>query len=56
MLTFDIQQPVVYYAFDWLLLIQGPIRGLIYEFQYEFLNFIMKFETKFATFREHLVL
>ena len=40
--------------FDWLLFVQGPIRGFFYklasEFQYELLNFAI------ATFREKLFL
>jgi hypothetical protein len=43
---------------DWLIFVQGPIRGFVYkpacEFQYELLNFTMKFRTKFATFTEKL--
>jgi hypothetical protein len=37
------------YAFDWLLLLQGPIRESVYklvsEFQYELPNFATKFGT-----------
>ena len=44
----------VNYAFDWLLLLQGPIRDFVYklacEFQYELPNFATNFATKFGTF------
>jgi hypothetical protein len=45
-------------AFEWLLLLQGPIRGFVYnpacEFQYELLNFTTKLGTKIAALREKL--
>ena len=44
-------------ALDWLIFVQGPIRGFVYklacEFQYERLNFITKFGTMYAIFREN---
>ncbi len=52
----DIQKLVVNYAFDWHLLIQGPIKRFVYklscEFQHEPLDFIVKFETKYTIFRK----
>jgi hypothetical protein len=43
---------------EWLFLVQGPIKGFVYnpacEFQYEPLNFTTKLGTKFATLREKL--
>jgi hypothetical protein len=43
---------------DWLIFVQGPIRGFVYklvcEFQYERLNFTTKFGMKYAIFREKL--
>ena len=45
-------------ASDWLIFVQGSIRGFVYkpacEFQYELLNFTMKLQMKFETFREKL--
>jgi hypothetical protein len=51
-----IHKPFVNNAFDWLLLVQGPSRGFVYncEFHYELLNFATKLGTKFATCREKL--
>ena len=54
-LSFDIQKPVVNYAFDWLILIQLGTNQMLclqlsVEFQRELLNFIEKFGTTFATF------
>jgi hypothetical protein len=44
----------VNYAFDWLLLLQGPIKDFVYKltcgFQYELLNLATNFATKFGTF------
>jgi hypothetical protein len=41
---------------NWHLLIQGPIKGFAYKlsckFQYEPLDFIVKFGTKYTTFRK----
>jgi hypothetical protein len=43
----------VNYAFDWLLLLQGPIGDFVYklacEFQYELANFVTKFGTFVVT-------
>jgi hypothetical protein len=43
----EIQNQHVNYEFDWLLVLQGPIRDFVYklacEFQYELPNFAMKF-------------
>jgi hypothetical protein len=45
-------------AFDWLIFVQGPIKGFVYkpdcEFQYELLNFTTQFGMKYAIFREKL--
>jgi hypothetical protein len=53
-----IHKSLVNNAFDWLLLVQGPVREFVYdparEFQYELLNFTTKLRTEFATFREEL--
>ena len=43
---------------DWLIFVQGPIRGFVYklacEFQYERMNFTTKFGMKYTIFREKL--
>jgi hypothetical protein len=53
-----IHKPFVNNAFDWLLLVQEPIRGFVYnpvnEFQHEVLNFATKLGTKFQTGLQHL--
>ena len=43
---------------NWLIFVQGPVRGFVYtpagEIQYELLNFTTKFGTKYAIFRKKL--